>query len=338
MTLGKFVVFAKEKLSGNYDQRERDNVIGLLMEEMLGLTRHQLRVKLRDELSESSRAHLVQAADLLSKNEPVQYVLGFADFYGMRLKVNHHVLIPRPETEELVDYAIKTLRADFSSALGGEMSATGGQRGSSVSSKPHPLTPQANAGTSPANRRGRNAEIKQLHILDIGTGSGCIAIALKKNLPDAIVTALDSSGEAIAVASENAMLQRCDVKFIMKDFLDEKNWKALGAFDVMVSNPPYVTNEEFSEMLPRVKNFEPRQALIASGNDPFIFYRKMAEFGKKHLAPGGCIFLELNSAHAKQIASMFQKDYRETILKTDLQGRERILRVSESLKLKDRKA
>ncbi|HXH20182.1 MAG TPA: peptide chain release factor N(5)-glutamine methyltransferase [Chitinophagales bacterium] len=283
MTLGDFITFAKHKLKHNYERRERDNVIQLLIEETLFIPKHQIKIHYPETLKENVRACLVQAADLLAKDEPVQYVLGFADFYGMRLKVNRHVLIPRPETEELVNSVIEVLM--------------------------------------PFTRR------KTLSILDIGTGSGCIAIALKKHLADARITAIDTRDESILVASENAMLQKCDVNFRVVDFLAQKTWKLLGRFDVVVSNPPYVTKDEFTEMIPRVRDFEPRHALIAFSDDPFIFYRKIAEFGKNHLSAGGYIFLELNSTHAREIAALFKKDYRRTIVRKDLHGKERILEV-----------
>jgi release factor glutamine methyltransferase len=217
----------------------------------------------------------------LEANEPVQYVLGSADFYGMKLKVNRHVLIPRPETEELVDYAIKALL---------------------------PLS-----------------KSKSLSILDIGTGSGCIAIALKKNLPGCKVTGIDVSRDAISIARENAENLHCHVNFSTVDFLDESRWQQFDTFDAIISNPPYVTKDEFSELMPRVRDFEPHLALIASHPDPFIFYRKIALFSKTHLNNDGIIFIEMNGTHAKTINSFFMEAAFKTSITKDLQGIERIL-------------
>ena len=163
-------------------------------------------------------------------------------------------------------------------------------------------------------------------MIDIGTGSGCIAITLKKNLPDAEVLAIDKSEEAIEVAMQNDKRLNAGVDFLVSDFLNERSWESLGLFDAIISNPPYITRWEFLSLTERVRDFEPQQALIAEGEDPFIFYSAIAEFGRMHLKPSGYIFAELNSAHAKEIASIFQrKGYRKAAVVKDLQGNERIL-------------
>jgi len=281
MTVREFIEFAKRNLSAVYDPRELDSVLRLVLAEVLHISSHQIQLKLEDELSRNASARLNEIVGRLATHEPVQYVLEFADFYGFRLKVNRYVLIPRPETEELVDYAVKKLLA--------------------------------------------SAQKKRLSVLDVGTGSGCIAIVLKEKLPECRLTAIDVSHEAIAVAQENAKKFGCDIDFRVVDFLEESTWDAFGQVDAIVSNPPYVTPAEFSEMEPRVKNFEPSSALTASGDDPFIFYRKAARFGMEHLSQQGILFFELNSVHATRIESILVKsNYKSSVIK-DLHGRERIL-------------
>lgn len=284
MTIAAFEAFAKEQLKNVYDQREINSVIRLVMEEQISIPRHHLIFHSQDKLDKKTFDRLMNAVMRLARHEPVQYVLGFADFCGMRIKVNARVLIPRPETEELTDYAVRVLL---------------------------PI-----------------AKTRTISVLDIGTGSGCIAIAMKKKIPMCKVTAIDSSEDAMAVARANAARLHCDVNFITMDFLDERNWKSLELFDAVVSNPPYVTKEEFSELMPRVKKFEPRAALMAEGDDPFIFYRKIAEFGKAHLKTGGQMFLELNSLHAFLLAAIFTADSFKASIINDMQGAARILAIA----------
>lgn len=281
MTAADFMALARERLSALYDVREGDNVIHLVIEETLHLSAHQQKFKMLKTLNPQEENKLMEILKRLEANEPVQYALGFADFYGMRLKVNRHVLIPRPETEELVDYAIKSL--------------------------------------TPLSRS------KTLSVLDIGTGSGCIAIALKKHLHGCEMMAVDASPEAISLAKENAGSLHCNVKFSVIDFLNESDWGEFNSFDAVISNPPYITKQEFSELMTRVKDFEPHIALIADNADPFVFYRMIATFAESHLTCNGHIFLEMNGDHSREIESIFKAKAYKTSVVRDLQGMERIL-------------
>ncbi len=281
MTAVDFIALARKRLSALYEEREGDNVIHLVIEETLHISAQQRKFKMLKTLNPEEENKLMEILKRLETNEPVQYVLGFCDFYGMKLKVNRHVLIPRPETEELVGYAIKSL--------------------------------------TPLSRS------KTLSVLDIGTGSGCIAIALKKHLQDCEVMAIDASSEAISLAKENAESIHCNVKFSVVDFLNESYWDEFNSFDAIISNPPYVTKEEFSDLMTRVKDFEPHVALIADNADPFVFYRKIAAFGKKHLSDEGFLFVEMNGAHSDEIESIFKARCCKTSLIKDLQGVWRIL-------------
>ena len=283
MSLAEFTDTARRKLIPVCDDdREVNNILNLLLEEVLHLKKSQVKAHEKNELKETDAQKLLSILQRLQKNEPVQYALGVADFFGMRFKVNQHVLIPRPETEELVDFIIKTML---------------------------PVSLQGN-----------------LRMMDIGTGSGCIAITLKKNLPEAEILAVDKSEAALDVAMQNDKALDAGVDFLLSDFLDERSWESLGVFDAIISNPPYITRFEFATLMQRVRDFEPQQALIAEGDEPFIFYSKIAEFGKKHLKPSGYIFVEVNSMHAKEIASIFQRNgYRKIMTVKDLQGNDRIL-------------
>lgn len=283
MTLAEFTEDALKRITPVCaDSREAQNILTLLLEELINLNKTQQKMLAEKELSGEELDKLSRAVQRLQSGEPIQYVSGMADFFGMKFKVNPNVLIPRPETEELVGLVLKTLQ---------------------------PVSKQ-----------------RHLRIVDIGTGSGCIAITLKKKLPDAEILAIDKSEEALEIATANDARLHAGADFLHCDFLDEHSWQSLGVFDAVVSNPPYVTRLEFPLLMQRVRDFEPRQALIADSEDDFIFYRKIADFGIKHLKSDGFIFTELNSAHAGEIASIFKRNgYRNTLLIKDLQGNERIL-------------
>lgn len=283
MTLAQFLHDARARLAAVFDDgREVDNILHIVLEDVLHIGKSRLKAEENHLVSEEDAATLLAIVQRLQQGEPLQYILGEADFFGMKFKVNEHVLIPRPETEELAAFVIKTML-------------------------PH-------------------ARERRLRMIDIGTGSGCIAITVKKNLPDISLLAIDKSEQAIETAMRNDRTLRADVDFLTLDFLEERNWASLGAFDAIISNPPYITRLEYATLMPRVKDHEPRHALIADGDDPFIFYSKIAGFGSRHLKPGGYVFVELNSAYAKEITHLFQRSgYRKLVTLKDMQGKERIL-------------
>jgi len=231
------------------------------------------------ELSQPILEELDNRLHQLLLHKPIQYILGEAWFYDMKLKVDENVLIPRPETEELVSMIITN-----------------------------------------------HEESIYLKILDIGTGSGCIPIAIKKHLPAAIITSIDLSEGAILVAKENAVIQETPIEFIHSDFLDENSWHNFPTFDVIVSNPPYIPLHEKEQMDTNVTAFEPHLALFVPDNDPLLFYRKIAQFGKKHLNIEGKIYLETHEDHAKETAALFTAlDYGHVIIKEDMFGKERMV-------------
>jgi release factor glutamine methyltransferase len=227
----------------------------------------------------------LQLQELL-KHKPVQYVLGEAWFYNMKLAVNEHTLIPRPETEELVKLVIDDYRQTTMSKQ------------------------------------------ESINVLDIGTGSGCIAIALKKNLPTINMTAIDVSPEALSISTQNAASQKVSVDFLQLDFLNELQWKLLPHVDLIVSNPPYIPVSEKAKLEKNVTDFEPATALFVPDNSPFIFYEKIAAFAKSHLLPEGKIFVEVNEDLASQTAQIFQETFENVTIKKDMFEKERMVIVN----------
>jgi release factor glutamine methyltransferase len=215
----------------------------------------------------------------LKTEKPIQYITGEAWFYGLRFEVNENTLIPRPETEELVEWIVKGLK----------------EKG------------------------------KEQRVLDIGTGSGCIPIALKKKIPNASFTAIDISEAAIAIAKKNAVSNEVNINFICVDFLDEYNWQSLETYNYIVSNPPYIALAESASMEQHVLKYEPHLALFVADNDPLIFYRKIAAFGITHLKNDGVIFVEINQALGQETVDLFASFGYQCILKKDMQGNDRMI-------------
>lgn len=286
MTLNEARTVLTKELNKIYDSDELKNIVDLVLEYVTTMPRiEQSKTKL-SYLTCGQLETIDSITERLKRNEPVQYVLGEAWFAGMKFKVNKNVLIPRPETEELVDWIVK----------------------------------------ENAQRSMRNA---QFSMIDIGTGSGCIPIAIKKKLPEADVSAIDICSEALFTATENAIEHKVEVDFILLDFLDEEKWKELGQFDVIVSNPPYVTQNEKDTMHVRVKEFEPHLALFVPDNDALLFYRKLSDFSLKHLNPGGNLFVEINESLGDAVANLFRSaGFAHLELKKDMQGKDRMLRAS----------
>jgi release factor glutamine methyltransferase len=265
-----------------YDSREAENIFRIIHEDIFQNV---------PDISDEASLHLNNIIERLKASEPIQYILGEADFFGLKFKVTPAVLIPRPETEELVNAVIQeTKKSDISH---------------------QPST-----------------------ILDIGTGSGCIPVTLKKNLPESVITAIDVSEDALTVAKENAERNNVAVNFKVIDFLNENNWNDLGMYNVIVSNPPYITEAEFKSLDKCVVAYEPQTALIAPHADPFIFYRKIAAFAQTHVYPKGTVFLELNAVHATEIEIIFSQLGYKTILLKDLQGKNRMLKAWVDIKAK----
>ena len=262
-----------------YSLSEATAITEWVFEKMASLKRSDIVKNPEKKITPAADKLIQETLQELLSHKPVQYVLGEAWFYRMKFKVNAHVLIPRPETEELVEQLI----ADRKSKL-----------------------------TDPA-------------ILDIGTGSGCIPIAIKKNLPASKLTAVDISKDALALATDNAALHNAHVNFILLDFLDESTWPSLPLFDIIISNPPYIPIHEKEKLAKNVTSFEPHLALFVPDKSPLIFYEKIAAFGREHLLPNGKIYLETHEDFAHQTAALFRTHYQTVMIKKDMYGKERML-------------
>ncbi len=269
-----------ERLSGIYPRKEAENLVNMLIRHYYGLSRAMQQVQIERRLSGPEMLSIQGAAKRLLDSEPIQYVLGSTEFYGLQIEVGQGVLIPRPETEELVGKIIED-----------------------------------NSGTD-------------FEILDIGTGSGCIALALKNVLPRCNVTAIDVSAGALSLARKNAKKLNLDIDFRQCNILDtEVCWSTLGkSFHIIVSNPPYVLQKEKKEMADNVLKYEPHLALFVEDADPLLFYRKISDYALKALKSGGKLYLEVNANYADETASLFEKSiFSFPEILTDFHGKSRFL-------------
>ena len=243
----------------------------------------------QENISADETQQIDRILQQLLTHRPLQYVLNEAWFYGLKFEVNESVLIPRPETEELVDWIVKDVRG----------------MNYDVRSEAPPLT-----------------------ILDIGTGSGCIPIALKKNLPETEVSAIDVCSDALYTATTNAVNNNTEINFQLLDFLDESKWSELSKYDIIVSNPPYIKTTEANTMSKHVLEFEPYKALFVPDEDALLFYRKIADFALQHLQPKGAVFVEINQQLGKDTVDLFQQKGFTVELKKDMSGNERMVKAS----------
>jgi release factor glutamine methyltransferase len=266
------------KLRTHYEKREAENIVSIIFEDLFNRKKPYSRTQ---QFTPRETEVLNALSARLMVQEPWQYLLGEADFYGEKFSVNPSVLIPRPETEELV-YNI-------------------------------------------CRQFDKNIKI---NILDIGTGSGCIAVMLAKMLPNAVVHAIDISPMALDTAVENAEKFKVNVKFWLLDILNQKCRSALPVFDLIVSNPPYITKAESSKMSKNVLEFEPSIALFVDNEDALEFYREICHFANEgHLSASGTLFFELNQFHADNIKNLVASlGFRQVEILHDLQGEPRMLK------------
>jgi len=277
MQVAKKLIY--DRLSSKYPRQEIESISKLIFEKVLGLSRLQVYLNQHVTISPANLAQITEIVNRLIQFEPIQYILGKTEFYGLPLNVNAAVLIPRPETEELVDWIINN--------------------------KP-PLSPI---------------------ILDIGTGSGCIPIALSKKLPEASVDGWDISNEALKVARENAELNKAKVNFSYADVLNQSYPVQPQKYDIIVSNPPYVTVSEQLSMLKNVIDYEPHIALFVPDTDPLIFYRAIADIAINQLKQGGKLYFEINEQFGNETADLLSlKGFKNIIIKKDINGKVRMLK------------
>ncbi|MBI2729804.1 MAG: peptide chain release factor N(5)-glutamine methyltransferase [Sphingobacteriales bacterium] len=291
-----------------YDDREAHNIADWVMEHITEWKRIDRIVNKEFPLSPQKQGQLEKYTKELLAHRPVQYVLGEAWFAGMKFYVNEKVLIPRPETEELVEWIIES------------------EKWKMKNEKLKPDNPPANE-QQPTTNDLFNIQNSKFKIIDIGTGSGCIPIALKKKLPAAKVTAIDVCSEALSIAVQNAMSNETEIDFKLLDFLDRTKWNELGQFDIIVSNPPYVKRSEAAAMRKGVLDFEPSLALFVPDDDALIFYKQIADFALTHLKPVGMMFLEINEALGNDMIALFTaKGFTSIEVKKDMQGKDRMVK------------
>ena len=274
--MNRITAYIRQSLQEIYPPEEVKALSMLICCDMLGLDALDIYMGKDIILSECKQRELENIIFRLQKNEPIQYIRGVAEFCGRNFKVASGVLIPRPETAELVELIVEE---------------------------------------SPNARR----------LLDIGTGSGCIAISLDKNLPDAKVDAWDISEEALAIARKNNEELDAQVTFRRQDVFSADGIQG-ASYDIIVSNPPYVTETEKTEMEANVLDWEPELALFVPDEDPLRFYRRIAELGRELLRPGGKLYFEINQAYGQDMIRMIEMNqYRDVRVIKDIFGKDRIL-------------
>ncbi len=261
-----------------YDQHEAEVICNMVFEEVASADKAVIITHPHRILEKETLAKMEFVLQQLLQQMPVQYILGKAWFYKLQFKVSPAVLVPRPETEELVALII-----------------------------------------------GHCKKTNAASLLDIGTGSGCIPISIKKNMPELQVTSIDISKDALSIAGENAQALETLVEFKAIDFLNETHWQELGNYDVIVSNPPYIPENESSRLNKNVTEHEPHLALFVPDNQPLLFYKKIAAFGLHHLNAGGCIFMETHEDYARQVAEHFNANGYQAQVKKDIFEKERMV-------------
>jgi release factor glutamine methyltransferase len=260
MNLKELKRYIESELLNIYDIKECESIASIIIEEKLSYSKSNIILNYRNIIENKDINEIDYILHRLKQNEPIQYILGNVEFYDLKFKVTNETLIPRQETELLVDKIISY-----------------------------------------------NKDKTNLKILDIGTGSACIAISLAKNISNSKVTALDISDNAIDVAKENAIMNKVDVSFINEDLFKINN-NLVNELDVIVSNPPYVTEKEKEFIHNNVLNFEPKEALFVSNENPLIFYNEIVSLAKNNLKNKGQLWLEINEAYGNEIKNLLEEN------------------------------
>lgn len=275
-----------DQLAQLYQKDEAQAMFLLSIAHLMNYSRADYLLKKDEQIAQDLIQKFDHILEDLLAEKPIQYILGETYFYGLPFKVNPSVLIPRPETEELVDWILSVCRSE----------------------------------------QIVNRQFKIVNILDIGTGSGCIAISLKKNIPEANVYALDIAADTLATAKQNADLNDVDVNFIQDDILNSQISHLATQFSVIVSNPPYVKEDEKPAMNNNVLANEPHRALFVSNQNPLIFYNAIADFALQHLEENGLLFFEINEYLGEQTIHLLKdKNFINIELRKDMQGKDRMI-------------
>jgi len=278
MNFKQLELYFISELSSLYEEEEAKQLFYLVVEHVCGWNRMKLLTHSTESPDPGQMTAYQSILTGLGQGRPLQHILAEAWFYGLKFKVSSAVLIPRPETEELIEWILETVD---------------------------------------------HSEDQVSSILDIGTGSGCIAISLKKNLENTEVTALDVSADALSIARENAIRNEVALNFIQADVL---TYSSPVQYDLIVSNPPYITETERAEMHRNVLEFEPHLALFVSNENPLIFYKGIADFALSNLRPKGKMFFEINEYLGQETVDMLKdKGFINIVLKKDMQGKDRMI-------------
>ena len=314
-----------------YEEREARNIADLVMESVTGWKRIDRIINKQVPVSKEMEILLAGYTQDLLRHKPVQYVLHEAWFYDMKFYVDEQVLIPRPETEELARWVVDEVRSRESGV--GSRELGGRNQGPAVGAGLAPTPSEFRVWSWEAgfeaskSEAGQNQRANPINILEVGTGSGCIAIALKKKLPAAGVYSCDVSKQALELARGNATANQTPVEFILCNFLSPAERKALPLTDIIVSNPPYVTHREMQTMHQHVIDYEPHLALFVSDDDPLLFYREIAVHAQTHLTDSGQIFVELHEDMGEAVSEVFRLGGFENLeLRQDMQGKNRMLK------------
>jgi release factor glutamine methyltransferase len=274
-------------LSPIYDVGEIESFFYLILENKYRYKRLDLALNPELSFTETDIQQLNLIVDQLKKEIPIQYILGTTVFLGMDFEVNKNVLIPRPETEELAEWII----------------------------------------TNTLKKQSSDTENPTLKILDIGTGSGCIAVSLAKNIPNATVFAIDISEKALITAEANAQINNVKVTFLQKNILETTDLEQ--KFDIIVSNPPYVRNLEKVEIKKNVLEYEPHLALFVEDHDALLFYRKIADLAQKNLSENGYLYFEINQYLGNEMIELLEKlDFNTIELRKDIYGNDRMIKAA----------
>ena len=283
MLLKQYKTHFFDSLKNIQDEQEIESFFFILTEYLHNLKRVDVALNPNFELSDAEVEKWNTILADLQQEKPIQYITGEAWFYGLRFEVNENTLIPRPETEELVEWIIESQKSKVQS--------------------------------------------QKCEILDIGTGTGCIPISLKANLPQANVSAIDISEKALEVAKRNAVSNKVDISFIQADILEVEDLSQY--FDIIVSNPPYVRNLEKQEIKKNVLDYEPHLALFVEDTDALLFYRKIAQLALKNLSPNGLLFFEINQYLGKETVELLDNlGFKNIELKKDIYGNDRMIKCS----------